>query len=435
MHIATFTERPYAHVPEEEVIKNSGFFGVSNKFLDPVKAGALFNRYFDEKLYAEELGFDGVMLNEHHANPFTLGAIMDVEAAVLARITKKVKISLMGNPLPVADPLRLAEELATIDMISGGRLVTGWVRGAGCEQIANNRNPTYNREMFDEAHDFIIKAWTKDGPWRYEGKHFEYRHVNPWVKPIQKPYPETWIPSLVSPETAEFAARNRYSYIALATFLPPTVEMWNLYADTAAKEGYQAGPECFGYLQKVVCADTDEEAYELGKNYVYGGGQPAFCRPEWMFPAGYNSKAATKRMAYALADPETNEAVVSGKDASQAVNVAEMKKYNHEVLYENLLRNRQIITGTPDTVLPKIRQIMETLRPGIFSIWQIEGGATTHEQSMHSLKLLGENVLPQMREWAKELDLPGPGEVRPGSRKLPANGKRDPVCDESALAA
>ncbi len=112
-----------------------------------------------------------------------------------------------------------------------------------------------------------------------------------------------------------------------------------------------------------------------------------------------------------------------------------MKKYNHEVLYENLLRNRQIITGTPDTVLPKIRQIMETLRPGIFSIWQIEGGATTHEQSMHSLKLLGENVLPQMREWAKELDLPGPGEVRPGSRKLPANGKRDPVCDESALAA
>ncbi|MBQ0720787.1 MAG: LLM class flavin-dependent oxidoreductase [Gammaproteobacteria bacterium] len=435
MHITTFTERPYADVPEDEVIKNSSFFGVSNKFLNPARGGELFNRYLDEKVYAEELGYDGVMLNEHHANPFTLGAVMDVEAAILARITSKVKIALMGNPLPVADPLRLAEELATIDMISGGRLITGWVRGAGCEQIANNVNPTYNRERFNEAHDFIMQAWSKEGPWRYEGKHYEYRHVNPWVKPIQSPIPETWIPSLVSPETAEFAARNRYTYLALATFLPPTVEMWNLFADTAEKEGYQAGPECFGYMQKVVCADTEEEAYELGKNYVYGGGQPAFARPEWMFPAGYNSKAATKRMAYALTDPETNEAIVSGKDASQAVNVAAMRKYNHEVLYENLLRNRQIITGTPESVLPKIRHIMETLRPGVFSIWHIEGGSTTSAQSMNSMKLLGENVLPQMREWAKELDLPGPSEVKPGSRKLPANGKRDPVVDASIEAA
>lgn len=435
MHITTFTERPYNDVPEEEVIKNSSFFGVSNKFLDPVKAGAYFNRYIDEKIYAEEVGFDGVMLNEHHANPFTLGAVMDVEAAILARVTKKVKIALMGNPLPVADPMRLAEELATIDMISGGRLVTGWVRGAGVEQLANNINPTYNRERFDEAHDFIMQAWTKEGPWRYEGKHYEYRHVNPWVKPVQKPIPETWIPSLVSPETAVFAARNKYSYIALATFLPPTMEMWNLYADSAAEEGWQAGPECYGYMQKVVCADTEEEAHELGKNYVYGGGQPAFARPNWMFPAGYNSKAATKRMAYALADPDSGEAVVSGKTDGSNVNVEEMRNYNHTVMYENLLRNRQIIVGTPETVLPKLRNIMETLRPGILSLWHIEGGSTTHQQSLNSMKLLGENVLPQLREWAKELDLPGPGEVKPGSRKLPASGMRDPVCDASKHAA
>lgn len=433
MHITTFTERPYCDVPEEEVIKNASFFGVSNKFLNPVRGGQLFNQYFDEKLYAEKLGFDGVMLNEHHANPYTMGGVMNVEAAILARITTTARIALMGNPLPVADPLRLAEELAMIDMISGGRLITGWVRGAGCEQLANNINPTYNRERFDEAHDFIMDVWKKDGPWRYEGKHFEYRHVNPWVKPIQKNI-ETWIPSLVSPETAIFAAKHRYSYFALATFLPPTMEMWNLYADTAAAEGYQAGPECYGYLQRVVCADTEEEAYELGKNYVFGGGQPAFARPEWMFPAGYNSKAATRRLAFALTDPETNEAVVSGK-ASGDVNIEEMRKYNIDVVYKNMIRNRQIIVGTPDSVLPKIRHIMETLRPGIFAIWHIEGGATTHAQSMHSMKLLGENVLPKMREWAKELDLPSPSEVRPGTRKLPASGKRDPVCGEAPKAA
>jgi len=154
-----------------------------------------------------------------------------------------------------------------------------------------------------------------------------------------------------------------------------------------------------------------------------------------MVPAGYNSKAATKRLAYALSDPETNEAVVSGKSAGSGIDVAATRKYNHEVLYENLLRNRQIIVGTPDSVLPKVRHILETLRPGVFSIWHIEGGSTTHEQSMNSMRLLAENVLPKMREWAQELDLPGPDEVQPGSRKLPPSGKRDPVCDAGVKAA
>ena len=139
---------------------------------------------------------------------------MDVEASILARITKKVNIILIGNPLPLGNPLRLAEELAMIDVISGGRLVTGWVRGAGSEQFALNANPAYNREYFNEAHDFIVKAWTQPGPWRYEGKHFHYRFVDPWPLPMQKPHPQMWIPGLLSPETAMWCAQKRYPYIA-----------------------------------------------------------------------------------------------------------------------------------------------------------------------------------------------------------------------------
>ena len=211
MHIMSFSERAYIHVPEDEIIKNgSSYFGVPNTFFDPQKGSQLLNEYLDERVYAEELGFDGVMLNEHHQTPFCMGSVMDVEAAILARITKKVKIVLLGNPLPVADPLRLAEELAMIDMISGGRLVPGWVRGAGSEQLANNINPAFNRERFNEAHDFVIQAWTKPGPWRYEGKHYHYRFVNPWVLPLQKPHPQIWIPGLISPETVVWSAKHRY---------------------------------------------------------------------------------------------------------------------------------------------------------------------------------------------------------------------------------
>src|SRR5262245_21834319 len=132
MFIGYFTERPYQD-------PTSGYFGntarpvdltLSNGSYDSHLAAELYNRYLDEKLYVEEMGFDGVMLNVHHSTPFTLGGVMDVEAAILARITKRLKIVLLGNIVPIHDdPLWLAEELAIIDTISRGRLVSGWVRG------------------------------------------------------------------------------------------------------------------------------------------------------------------------------------------------------------------------------------------------------------------------------------------------------------------
>ena len=179
MFVGYFTERPYQDV-------DSGYFGragkpiedlaMSNASYDPKLGARLYNRYFDEKLYAEQQGFDGLMLNEHHSTPFCMGGVMNVEAAILARITKRAKIVLLGNVLPIwEDPLWLAEELAMIDMISEGRLVTGWVRGTGRESIAHNAQPPYNWERFQEAHDFIVKTWTTPGPFRWEGEHFQYR--------------------------------------------------------------------------------------------------------------------------------------------------------------------------------------------------------------------------------------------------------------------
>jgi len=81
MHIMYFTERPYREVPEEEVIKNRSFFGVPNRFFDREVGSRLYNEYLDEAVYAEEMGFDGVMLNEHHGTPFCMGAVMNVEAS------------------------------------------------------------------------------------------------------------------------------------------------------------------------------------------------------------------------------------------------------------------------------------------------------------------------------------------------------------------
>src|SRR2546426_571402 len=359
MIIGYFTERPYRWVPEDEVLRNEGFFAVSNKYFDREKAADDYNYFLDEYCYAEELGFDALMLNEHHGNPFCMGSVMNVEASILARITKKAKIVLIGNPLPVLKhPLRMAEELAEIDLISRGRLVAGWVRGAGSEQFFNNANPAYNREYFNEAHDFIIQAWTRPGPWRYEGRHFHYRHVNPWALPYQKPHPQMWIPGVLSPETVRWCAEHAYPYIGLVTSLGPTCDLWDFYADIAAEHGYQAGPENFGYLMGVFVADTDERAQ---KNYL-------------------------------------------------------------------------MIVGSPKTALEKIKTIMGILRPSIFTVFQVQG-PVSNEDRMNRMRLLAQEIMPAMKEYAKEIDLPDPFERFPGSVKLQSGSKRAPVVDRTPLAS
>jgi alkanesulfonate monooxygenase SsuD/methylene tetrahydromethanopterin reductase-like flavin-dependent oxidoreductase (luciferase family) len=318
-----------------------------------------------------------------------------------------------------------------IDMISGGRLVPGFVRGAGSEQIANNINPAYNRERFNEAHDFIVKAWTTPGPWRYEGKHYHYRFVNPWQLPIQKPRPQIWIPGLVSPETVVWCAEHRYPYVALCTNLEPTVEMSNLYADTAARMGYQAGPENFGYLQNVVVAETEEKATELGRGFVYGGGFGAFARPEWMFPPGYNSKEATKRLARQFTDPRTGAEILHFTPGEVDV---EKVKSGIETNYQSSRDLGLIIAGTPKTVIKRLRTLLETLRPGILAFWYHHGPMSAEDRRI-TLRLLGQEVMPAVREIAKELDLPGPFEQLPGIRPLPASGKRSAVVNYESVAA
>ena len=134
MKIGYFTERPYQDPDLMAGRIDMADLMMSNGRYDPMLGADLYNRYLDEKIYAEEMGFDMLMLNEHHSTPFCMGGVMNVEASILARETSKAKIVLLGNVIPIwDDPLWLAETLATIDLISRGRLVSGWVRGTGRE--------------------------------------------------------------------------------------------------------------------------------------------------------------------------------------------------------------------------------------------------------------------------------------------------------------
>src|SRR5260370_27056312 len=166
-------ERPSpAHPADIGVEFGATALMLSNKYFDPVAGSRLYNEYLEQYIYAEEMGVEGFMLNEHHNAPFCMQAKCNIFAAILAAVTKKAKIVLLGNPLPLAEnPVRLAEELAVIDMISKGRMVSGFVRGGGQEQPANGVSPAYNREHVEQAHDLAVGACTRPSPLRWAGTH------------------------------------------------------------------------------------------------------------------------------------------------------------------------------------------------------------------------------------------------------------------------
>ena len=305
MHLMYFTEQPDSAYPEpRDEDGNLGTTRVtfSNKYYNPVEGSRLYNDRLREYLRAEEVGYDGIMLNEHHNAPFCMQSQITVWASILAAATERVKIVLLGTPLPTLEnPLAAAESLAMVDMISKGRLVAGIVRGGGSEQLANNVNPAFNRDRFYEAHDLIVKAWTEPGPWRWEGDHYHFRAVNPWARPLQQPHPRIWVPGTASPETIVWCAQQRYPYIALNTAVDVTQQIWKLYDDTAAEAGYEAGPEHRGYLLRVHVADTEEKAVENAKQFMWMQGEFAGVgQPEYQSPSGYFSPTKREQFVQAI---------------------------------------------------------------------------------------------------------------------------------------
>ena len=403
MLIGHFTEQPWQDDSTGLMGTQSTDLGISNELYDPKVGAQLYNRYLDEKMYAEEMGFDALMLNEHHSTPFCMQGVTNVGASILARQTSKAKIIILGNVLPIwEDPLFLAEQLSMIDMISNGRLVSGFVRGGGRESWSHNAPPHYNRERFEEAHDFIIKAWTQPGPFRWEGKHYHYRYVNPWCRPLQQPHPQVWIPSTVSEETIKWTAEHRYPLVLLATKLEPTKDAFQLYHDTAAELGYESGTQNLSYLWKVHVDETEEKAEEVARKYLSGVSNPFLSGNE-----GQVNQAIQNLPGHTSRSARKTSATAFGPLGRFGTNRRP---------YEEQAEDLTIIAGTPKTILPKIRHVLEYLRPGSIFFWDGDG-AMSHEDQMRSLRLMGEEVIPAVKEMGKELELFSPFEVDPSTNK------------------
>ena len=208
MRVWYFSEMAYHPAWEQGLERGSLRVVLPNANFDPKVGHGLLNRYLDEFALCDEVGLD-IMVNEHHSTSTCLTVSVPMALAILARETKRSRLLSLGSPIANRpDPVRVAEEMAWLDVLSGGRLEMGLVKGAPYEIAPANSNPANLMRRYWEAHDLILKAMsTTDGPFNWEGEFFHYRNVNIWPRPYQQPTPPVWMTGL-SVETGRMAAEH-----------------------------------------------------------------------------------------------------------------------------------------------------------------------------------------------------------------------------------
>ena len=366
----------WPYLPDDfEKQYDSAWVWCPNTLFDPEKGSRLYNDYIDTLIYAEQLGYDGVCVNEHHQTAYGLMPSPNLIASILARQTSRVKIAVIGNALPLYNPpTRVAEEFAMIDCISGGRLIAGFVVGGGPEYYASGINPAEARERFREAHDLIIRAWTEPGPFRFFSKHYKLNYVNPWPLPVQKPHPPIWIPGVGSLETMQFVAKRRYAYMGIPYFhISVFKHTFEQFREACASEGYEPEPEQMGCGIPIYVAETDEQArreFEPGLWYF----AKKLLKGIDILPPGYTSvksaMAITKNQDKFLLSIDTWDQVEKGMFA---------------------------IVGSPATVRDKLIYFQKEV--GIGNILTgFQTGPLSHELTRRSMKLLAEEVIPHVRQ-------------------------------------
>ena len=374
MRFFMFHLMPYPYLPADFDERESAWVTLPNTTYDPTVGTGLYNRYLDELEYAEQLGFDGICVNEHHQNAYGTMPSPNLMAATLVRRTEKLQIAIVGNGLPLRDhPLRVAEEVAMLDVISGGRIISGFVRGIGDEYFSMSIDPSTSRERFSEAHDLIIKAWTTEGPFRWIGKHYRLNYVNVWPRPLQQPHPPIWIPAFGSTETMSWAAENHYTY--LSVFAPSKLlKRWfDGYREGARAAGYEAPRDKIGILLPIYVAETEKQAHAEGRQYVtwlyHKGLKHKF---EHLFPPGY------------MTDHSWGRFLQSGLGAYS------------DVSYEDLVAQGYAVVGSPATVRERLGELAEELGFGLVNAL-LHIGDMPHDHTIRNMELFAREVMPHFR--------------------------------------
>lgn len=360
-----------------------------SELADAGRVGQYYNWTLDELVYADQMGMDGVCVNEHHQNAYGFMPSPNLMGSVLARQTKNAALVQMGSTLPATNPpQRVAEEYAMLDCISGGRLVAGMPLGSSPDiNFCFGIPPLEQRERFREAHDLIIQAWTRKDVFSFNGKYSQLRYVNTWPKPIQTPHPPVWVPGSGSLSTWDFTAKHDYCYCYLSYFGNNLAKkVLDGFWERMDQLGKDRNPYRTGFLQLVVVSETDARAEkEYAEHIKYFYDKSLHIAPWFFFAPGhidYKSLVRTTKTVAAMTEKIMEE----------------RKSWE----YKDYVENQFVIGGSPQSVADQLEEATRKLRIGNMMVL-LQIGSMPHELTKKNIALFAKEVLPKVHDiWDDE---------------------------------
>jgi alkanesulfonate monooxygenase SsuD/methylene tetrahydromethanopterin reductase-like flavin-dependent oxidoreductase (luciferase family) len=353
--------------------------GPSKKGGWPVPAGGYsaeiaqksYERTLSQIRLGDDVGFDYVTVAEHHFAPFSMTPNPTVLAGALTQTLRNAKIALLGPDIPILNPVRVAEEIAMLDTLSGGRLIVGLMRGSPNEYVTYNINPSESRERFQEALQLIRAALTEPQPFGWQGRYYDYRSISIWPRPVQRPHPLIFI-STATPESGEFAARNRLGAGFAFTTLQIATKAAAYYRAQAKECGWEPTPDDVIYRMSFHVAETDEQAME---ELVSTGLQAS--------------------LGLSMANKAIESAVAGSGYYGRDIETQRARLQSRGEITERIERG-QLLAGSPETVLKQIIRVRDEIGAGMLDLSL--GAATLGDKTLRSIEMFGTKVLPRMRE-------------------------------------
>ncbi len=382
MKLEMFHLCPYRDLPKDFREKHhSVWVDVPSHLFDAETAHRIYNQTLDELKFAAEMGYDGICVNEHHQNAYGIMPSPNLMAAAMSRETRDAAIIVMGNSIALYNPpIRVAEEFAMLDCISGGRLVAGFPVGT-CADTAYGYgvSPASLRDRYAEAEELILRAWEDEDVFSFDGKYTQLRYVNIWPRPVQKPRPPVWVPGAGSIETWDtcISKGHLYAYLSYSGFKRGKKVMdgfWKVANDAGIDNPYHAG-----FLQLVCVAGSEQELQDKWAEhaeyfynkmlYVYEGFNDA---------PGYRSIDTIRAGLLAQTLSRFGRPSVEPKT------------------FDELREAGNIVAGTPSQVTEQLEQVIKDLRVGHLMILN-QFGSAPHELALENIELTAKKVLPKLR--------------------------------------
>lgn len=315
---------------------------------------------------ADRLGFDTAWVAELHFQPdYSVMPAPLLVAAGASQRTKRIRLGIGVNLLPLHDPLRLAENLAVLDVMSSGRVNCGLARAGNPEHFAGYGIPMPDRTgRFTEGVEVLKRAWATD-PLSFEGKHFHYEGVNVVPKPLQQPGLPLWIASN-SEETYEYAAKERMNILVSSVTHPPSLlsERVAQYKALRRQKGVPAPDTDIGLMFPVhVGRDRAKARAEAEASII----------PYLRMVGSDLGGAFTKR----------------GEEAPKR-----LRRYSHSSF--DIVTSDMGAIGEPAEVADRVQALRDQIGAGHLMCWFNTGGLITHESVCDSMRLFAEEVIPRL---------------------------------------